>query len=88
MAVKTAKERARRRPPWHRRRGETKFVALDRRACEACWKCVDACPKAVLRRVEVGPHRHAALRSPDECTGCLACVKACETGALAPLAAG
>jgi ferredoxin len=68
-----------------RGRAATAHVALDRGLCEACWQCIDACPNAVLGRVKFGPHRHAIVRSPDDCTGCLACVKACESGALTRL---
>jgi len=65
-----------------RRRGTTDYIVLDRRDCEACRSCVDACPNGVLRVIAIGPHRHAKIAHPDACTGCLACVRACETGAL------
>jgi NAD-dependent dihydropyrimidine dehydrogenase PreA subunit len=66
-----------------RRRGSaTEYVALDRRTCEACWQCVETCPKGVLGTIRMGPHRHARIVAADSCTGCLACVGVCQTGAL------
>jgi NAD-dependent dihydropyrimidine dehydrogenase PreA subunit len=68
--------------PGHQHAVATDYVALDRRRCEACWECIDACRNGVLGAVSFGPHRHAVVRRPEECTGCMACVKACEAGAL------
>jgi NAD-dependent dihydropyrimidine dehydrogenase PreA subunit len=67
-----------------RRRDSTDHVVLNRRVCEACGECVEVCPNDVLRLVAVGPHRHAKVvrKTADACTGCLACVRACEAGAL------
>jgi NAD-dependent dihydropyrimidine dehydrogenase PreA subunit len=66
----------------------TESVALDARACAACWKCVEACPNDVLGRVDLGRlHRHAKIAAPDACTGCLSCVRVCEAGALTRLEA-
>ena len=66
----------------------TEFVALDTHACEACWKCVEACPNEVLSRVDLGRlHRHARIAAPDACTGCFTCVRVCEAGALMRLEA-
>jgi NAD-dependent dihydropyrimidine dehydrogenase PreA subunit len=61
----------------------TANVTLDRRACEACGQCVETCPNGVLRMIRVGPHRHAKIAAAEACTGCLACVRGCEAGALA-----
>jgi NAD-dependent dihydropyrimidine dehydrogenase PreA subunit len=70
-----------------RRASATAYVRLDRRACQACGRCVETCPKGVLGMIRMGPHRHAKIAAADACTGCLACVKACETGALTALGA-
>ena len=68
--------------PARRRPRATDFVALDRLACDACWRCREACPNGVLGRIEMGPHRHVVIRERDACTGCGACLQACPTGAL------
>ena len=72
----------------HRRRhaAATEYVTFDRRACEACGRCVEVCPNSVLRMIKVGPHRHAKIAAAEACTGCLACVRGCEAGALTRLA--
>jgi NAD-dependent dihydropyrimidine dehydrogenase PreA subunit len=68
-----------------RRRDATDHIVLDRRICEACGNCVEACPSGILRLIAMGPHRHAkiARKTADTCTGCLACVRSCEAGAIA-----
>jgi 2-oxoglutarate ferredoxin oxidoreductase subunit delta len=65
-----------------RQRSSTQYIVLDKSRCEACWRCVEACPRSVLGRVDFLGHRHAKVRAADECQGCGRCVKACETGAL------
>lgn len=75
-------ERIRSLLPSHDHAVATPHVALSRSRCEACWECVEACPNDVLGSVSFGPHRHAVVAHPDDCTGCLACVRVCETGAL------
>jgi NAD-dependent dihydropyrimidine dehydrogenase PreA subunit len=65
------------------RRSATAFIILDRSRCEACWECLDACPQAVLGRVDFLGHRHAKVKTAEDCTGCGRCVKVCESGALA-----
>lgn len=69
-----------------RRAPATEFVALDTRACEVCWECVEACPDGVLGKVDLGRvHRHARIADAEACTGCLKCVRVCEAGALSRL---
>ena len=63
-------------------RHETPYVRLDRRACEACGACAEACPHAVIDMINMPLHQHARLRHPERCRGCLACVTACEHAAM------
>jgi Pyruvate/2-oxoacid:ferredoxin oxidoreductase delta subunit len=75
--------RLRSRLPFSREdRVRTAHIALDRSCCEACWSCIEVCPKAVLGKVEVMRHRHAVVTKADACDGCGRCVKACASGAL------
>ena len=60
----------------------TRFVGFDSRKCQACWSCVDTCPKQVIGKVSVLWHKHAALRRGKDCTGCFKCVAVCRAGAL------
>jgi 2-oxoglutarate ferredoxin oxidoreductase subunit delta len=73
------------RPSRHAGRGSrtsTPFVLLDRSRCEACWSCVDACPKEVLGKLEFLWHKHAVVAHAERCTGCRACLGVCVPGAL------
>jgi len=69
-----------------RRRNATAYVLLDRSCCDACWRCVKACPRAVLGKVDFLGHRHAKVRVAEDCNGCGSCVKVCAAGALSLLA--
>ncbi|MCE5270331.1 4Fe-4S binding protein [bacterium] len=61
----------------------TEHVALNRTACEACGRCVEACSRGVLKVISMlGLHKHALVKSAELCTGCLKCVRACPQGAL------
>jgi ferredoxin len=63
------------------KQAQTRFVQLDTSLCEACWKCVGRCHRQVIDRIDLWFHKHARIAFPDQCTGCLKCVKACESGA-------
>ena len=65
-----------------RHRSATAYVLLDRSRCEACWRCLEACPRLVLGKVDFLGHRHAKVRDGEVCTGCGSCVKLCASGAL------
>ena len=61
---------------------KTAHIQLDPHRCQACWECVNACPKQVLGKVDLPLHKHAKIVNPDECIGCKKCVKACQHGAI------
>ncbi len=67
------------------RRNETKFIAIDKRLCTACWKCVDTCPNHVLGKVDLLGHRHVHVDAADQCKGCVKCVRVCPNGAIVSL---
>lgn len=65
----------------------TDHIALNRENCQACEKCVEACPRGVLGMISLfGLHKHALIRQAGKCKGCLACVRVCTSGALHELA--
>ena len=61
---------------------QTEHIALDPHKCEACWKCVEVCPKQVLGKLRILWHKHAKLFHPEACIGCKKCVKACQYGSI------
>lgn len=60
----------------------TPFILLNPHKCEACWKCVEQCPKDVIGKVNLFMHKHAKIKNPQACTGCLKCFNACEFDAI------
>ncbi len=48
--------------------------------CDACWKCVEACPFDAVKPSDIGPMR--CDMCPELEDGTYACVEACPTGAL------
>ena len=69
-----------------RLRTTTHYLIIDTRLCSACGECVSACPRAVLRVCGIQRilnDRHVHVVAPDDCNGCLACVEACASDALA-----
>ena len=61
----------------HQHKLSTEFIDFIPKGCISCWKCVEACPKNVIGKIEVLFHRHAILVDADACIGCKKCVKAC-----------
>ena len=55
----------------------TKYIYINTGLCEACWDCLDVCPKPVLGKLEIGPHRHIHIDDAESCNGCKKCVRAC-----------
>jgi 2-oxoglutarate ferredoxin oxidoreductase subunit delta len=68
-------------PFLHPNRSLTNFVQLNTRICQACWRCINECNKNVIGKVDFLGHRHARIDNPDQCAGCLKCVKICKFGA-------
>ncbi len=60
----------------------TKFIEIHTRHCIACWKCVVACHRHTLGKVDFFGHRHARIEDASRCTGCRLCVSACGSGAI------
>jgi len=65
-----------------RHHAQTSFIELDSRRCQACWACLEACPKNVLGKIDFFFHRHVKIKHAELCIGCMACVRACPHGAL------
>ncbi|AEG59803.1 hypothetical protein Desru_1538 [Desulforamulus ruminis DSM 2154] len=63
----------------------TEYIIINTRLCRACWKCIRACPRGVIGKVDFLFHKHIRLIEPDLCVGCGACEKACPEGAIAAL---
>jgi 2-oxoglutarate ferredoxin oxidoreductase subunit delta len=61
---------------------QTKFIHATGRKCEACWKCVEACPENVFGKINFLFHKHAVIRNPENCIGCLKCVSVCKYGVI------
>jgi 2-oxoglutarate ferredoxin oxidoreductase subunit delta len=60
----------------------TKYIELNRRRCQACWKCVESCPNGVLGKIIFFNHRHARVDHAEACKGCRKCVDGCPNGAI------
>ena len=66
------------------RHTQTGFISLNRRLCQACWACVDACPRGVINKVQLFNHKHAYIQAEERCRGCLKCVQICPNAAISP----
>ncbi len=64
------------------RHTQTKYILVRTRFCEACWRCLDACPNQVLGKLEIGPHKHIRVDRQENCKGCKKCVLACPNNAI------
>ena len=67
------------------RHRSTKYVRVNTRLCNACWKCVEACPEGVLGKIEIIFHKHVRIVHAEKCTGCRNCVKTCPQEAITAL---
>ena len=61
---------------------ETLFIELEPKKCQACWACIEACPKQVIGKIDFSIHKHAKVVNPDACIGCKKCVKVCQYDAV------
>ncbi len=69
----------------HRHRSNhisTEYIKLIRHNCQACWKCLEACPNHVLGKVVFFSHKHAHVDNAAACKGCRKCERACPNGAI------
>ena len=55
----------------------TKYVWINPKKCEACWKCIDSCPKQVIGKVGFLWHKHIVIKNAENCTGCKKCIQTC-----------
>ncbi|MBD5234066.1 MAG: ferredoxin family protein [Bacteroidales bacterium] len=65
-----------------RARMRTKFININPHNCVACWKCMEACPKNVLGKIEFLGHRHVRISNGAACIGCKKCVRTCPEGCI------
>jgi len=72
-------------PVKKRHRQETSYIQLNTSECTACFKCIEACPKNVIGKINILIHKHAVIRNGEECTGCGRCVKVCDAGAISSI---
>jgi len=61
---------------------KTKYIQLDTRKCEACWKCMEECSHDVFGKINILWHKHIHFINADNCIGCLKCIKVCTSNAL------
>lgn len=67
---------------FNRKHTNTAFVLIDTKKCEACWKCLEVCPKNMIGRINLPWHKHIRFVNGNACIGCMKCVKICKTGAI------
>lgn len=60
----------------------TQFIVLDSHRCQACWQCIDLCPKEVIGKFNLLFHKHSRIAKPEACVGCKKCVKNCPKQAI------
>ena len=61
---------------------ETDYIQLNTSKCTACFKCIEACSKNVIGKINILIHKHAIIRNGEECVGCGKCLKVCNAGAI------
>jgi ferredoxin len=58
----------------------TGHVWANTRNCQACWECVDGCPKQVIGKVGFLWHKHIVFKNSENCSGCQKCLQTCPHG--------
>jgi 2-oxoglutarate ferredoxin oxidoreductase subunit delta len=58
----------------------TPYVWANHSKCVACWKCVDACPKQAIGKINFLWHRHIVIKNAENCIGCKNCIRICPQG--------
>ena len=54
-------------------------ITIDRALCIGCGRCAEACPGNLIA---LDDSQRAAIRIPEDCWGCTACMKECPAGAI------
>lgn len=54
-------------------------IHIDRKKCIGCGQCAEICPGTLIQMKE----QKAFMRYPQECWGCVSCVKQCPVHAIA-----
>ena len=60
----------------------TEYICLDAHLCQACLKCIAACPNGVIGKVDILFHKHARIDHAEKCEGCRECVNVCPQQAI------
>jgi 2-oxoglutarate ferredoxin oxidoreductase subunit delta len=63
-------------------RNHKDFIIINTHLCKACWKCVQACEKNVIGKVDFFFHKHSIVRNSEYCVGCRKCMKVCSENAI------
>lgn len=63
-------------------KNRTECICFDSGKCQACWKCIEVCPKDVFGKINIVIHKHVKIVSRENCIGCLKCIKACSYRAI------
>ena len=57
-------------------------IRIDEQACVGCGRCIRVCPGSLLKLVPGEAGRVATIESPEDCWGCVSCVKECAFSAI------
>ncbi len=66
----------------------TEFIELNTSRCQACWKCVESCPRHVIGKAILFRHRHAHIDRAQACRGCKKCIRSCPQQAIRAIKPG